>query len=106
MAEEASEVRAAIAQDRQDLADTVQALAQKADVKARVHDAVARTSDELQHKAGELGDRLRASTPDDAQQAVGAVTQQLRERRALVVIVGVFFLGVMVGRRRARRAAR
>jgi hypothetical protein len=106
VAEEASEVRAAIAQDRQDLAETVQALAQKADVKARVHDAVTRTSDDLHQRAGELGDRLRASTPGDAQQAVGAVTQQLRERRTLVLVVGVFLLGVMVGRRRARRRAR
>jgi hypothetical protein len=106
VAEEASEVRAAIAQDRQDLADTVQALAQKADVKARLHDAVARTSEDLHQKAGELGDRLRGSTPDDAHRAVGTVAQRVRERPTLVMLVGVFFLGVLVGRRRARRRAR
>jgi hypothetical protein len=96
--EAASGVRAAIEQDRAELAETVQALVQKADVKERVRETVSEKAGELQQKASAVGDRVRSATPDDAQRVVGNTAAQVRRNPLPLVLVGVFVLGVMIGR--------
>jgi hypothetical protein len=100
MAEEASGVRAAIAHDRAELADTVQALVQKTDVKERVRATVTEKAEELHQRAGEVGERLRNATPEDAQDALGAAAQRAKQQPVVLALVGVFVLGILIGRMR------
>ena len=105
MAEDPSEVRQAIEQDRLDLADTVQALARKADVKQRVRESVAMGADQLQHTAGHAASKVRGVTPAQLQAGLGSATQSVRKRPLPVVVGMVFCFGVLVGHRKGRRGA-
>lgn len=74
MAEEASQIRAELAQDREALASTLQQLAEKADVKGRLKEKAAETTGQVREKAVETTGQLR-------EKAVGT-TEQLREKAA------------------------
>lgn len=102
MAQEASQVRQAIEQDRLELADTVQALARKADVKQRVRETVSKNADDLQHKASEIASRVKDVTPEQVQSGLGTASQSVRRRPFPYAVVAAFCLGVLVGRRRRR----
>ncbi len=104
MAEDASGIRAAIDRDRAELADTVQALVERADVKERVREAVAEKTEVLQQRAGEVGARVRRATPDDAQKVLGDAAQRAQRNPVPLLLVGVFVLGVVIGRMRAHRS--
>ena len=85
MAEEPGQIREAIAQDREDLATTVQALAEKADVKARVKETVA-----------DSAQRVKEVTPSDA-------AEEVRRRPVPYAVAAVVVLGLLIMRRRRRR---
>ncbi|GAA4455656.1 DUF3618 domain-containing protein [Phytohabitans houttuyneae] len=84
---EPEELRADIERTREDLGDTVSALAGKADVKARTKEAVADAKDRVGERAGEVTDTVRrrpvpvAAAAGGALAAVGAVLV-VRRRRA------------------------
>jgi hypothetical protein len=103
MAQDPSEVRAAIEDDRQALADTVQALAHKADVKARVRETVAHNSDELQRKASDAVSKARDVTPDQVRSGWGSVVHSARARPLPFALGGAFLFGLLVGQSRRRR---
>ena len=88
MAQDPSEVRAAIAQDRLELGDTVQALAQKADLKQRVQD-----------KANDAVTRVRSMTPEQVQSGLGSAADSVRQRPFPVALAAAFLFGLLVGRR-------
>jgi hypothetical protein len=106
VAEDASGVRSAIAHDRAELAETVQALVQKADVKERVRETVAEKTGELQQKAGEVGDRVLHATPDDAQKVIGDAAHTVQRNPVPFLLLGVFVLGIVVGRMRGNHRSR
>ncbi len=91
------EIEAEIEQTRQELGDTVEALAGKADVKAQAKDKIAQMRDSAQHKKDELTTRAGGATPDSA----GAGAQQLAstvQRKPLpFAAAGAFAGGVLVG---------
>ena len=80
MAQDPGEVRQAIEEDREALADTVQALVQKADVKQRVRDSLSRNADQLQDKAGDAVSRVRNVTPDQVQSGLRITADSVRQR--------------------------
>jgi ElaB/YqjD/DUF883 family membrane-anchored ribosome-binding protein len=98
MAQDPSEVRQAIEQDRIELADTVQALAQKADVKARVRDSVSKNADQLQHKAGDVMSKAREVTPEQVQSGLGSAADSVRRRPFPFGLAAAFCCGVLAGR--------
>ncbi|MFH8408671.1 DUF3618 domain-containing protein [Streptomyces sp. NPDC018019] len=85
-----AELRARIEQTRQELGDTVAALADKADVKSRAQEKAAQLKDRTRHRAAAATDRLAAST---------AV-------RTAAVAGGVLLAGALVLRRRGRARMR
>jgi ElaB/YqjD/DUF883 family membrane-anchored ribosome-binding protein len=87
MDQDRSDIEDAISRDREQLASTLEALGQKADVKARVHD-----------KVDELRTRVRENAPSGAQDSAETAMRVVRERPGVAAAVGVFFLGVLVGR--------
>ncbi|HEY7133789.1 MAG TPA: DUF3618 domain-containing protein [Acidimicrobiia bacterium] len=103
MDQDTRDVHDAIARDRDELADTVEALAHKADVKGRVKETVSRNAEQIQQKAGEVRDTLRDVTPEQAQSRAAAVAHRVQERPLPLVVAGVFLLGLLIGRRLGRR---
>jgi len=102
MAQDPGEVRQAIEQDRQELADTVQALAQKADVRRRVHGTVSKNADHLQHKGADVLAKVREVTPEQVQSGLRATADSMRQRPFPFAVAGAFFIGLLLGRQWAR----
>ncbi len=106
------QVRHEIEQTRQELGDTVAALAEKTDVKGQAKKAVDTAKQNLTGKASEIKETVtgakddfvssaREATPDsalDARQRLGGL---VRSNPVPFAALGAFGLGVLVGRRRA-----
>ena len=60
------EIEAEIEQTREELGDTVEALAEKSDIKAQAKNKIAQVRDTAQHKKDEIASRAREATPDSA----------------------------------------
>jgi Protein of unknown function (DUF3618) len=105
MAQDPGQVRQAIEQDRLELADTVQALAQKVDVKQRVRETVSKNSDQLQHKAGDVVSKVREVTPEQVQCGLRATADSVRQRPVPFAVAAAFFGGLLMGRM-GRRSGR
>jgi ElaB/YqjD/DUF883 family membrane-anchored ribosome-binding protein len=104
VAEDPGQVREELAQAREDLAGTMRELASRADVRSRVRQTVAERESEAQRRVEELGERLRAATPQDLQVAVHHATDAVRRNPAPYGAAAAGFLvGAVVGRRRGRR---
>ena len=102
MGQDPSEVRQAIEQNRLELAETVQALAQKADVKQRVRESVSKNSDQMQHKARDMMSRARAMTPNQMQSGLRATADSARERPFPLAVAAALLAGFLIGRRSGR----
>jgi hypothetical protein len=85
------QIQADIEQTRQEVGDTVEALAAKTDVKARVQDRVE-----------EIKANVKAKTPSNAQDGSKAVTEQVKRNPAPFVLGGAVLLAFLIGRRTAR----
>lgn len=103
--EDPAELRAEIERTRQDLGDTVAALAEKTDVKARAREKVAEVRHGVTEKKTELMGRARRSSPDTATSAAGqassAATQVRRKAEANPVptaAIAAFVGGWLFGR--------
>jgi len=103
VAQDAGEVREAIARDRAELAGTVQALAQKTDVKARAREAVAHNTEQVQRTLHDVSSRARAMTPAQAREWSASAAGKAKERPLPVAIAVAFVLGVVIGRFARRR---
>src|SRR5690349_12018981 len=79
-----------IEQTRQELGDTVEALARKADVKAQAKRKVEETKTNVSEKADELLGKAKSATPDDASAAASAASQKARENPIPLAAVGAF----------------
>ncbi len=97
------ELRRDIEQVRGELADTVNALAEKADVKARAQDK----AQELKTQAIQKTQQARAQAPEVAQQLAGVAQQKARqgvqEKPGATVGAVLGVLGLLILRRRRRR---
>ncbi len=103
MAQDPGAVRAAIEQDRQELADTVQALAHKTDVKERVRETVSKNADELQRKASDTASKVGAVTPDQVRSGARTAADSARQRPLPVAVAAALVVGLLLGRRWGRK---
>jgi len=91
------EIEAEIEQTRQDLGDTVQALAGKVDVKAQAKDKIAQVRDTAELKKDELASRVRAATPESAGAGAGQFASTVQRKPMPFAAAGAFAGGVLVG---------
>jgi ElaB/YqjD/DUF883 family membrane-anchored ribosome-binding protein len=97
------EIRADIEQTREEVGDTVEALAAKTDVKAQAQQRVADVKATLQRKRGELTTKAKSTTPQSAQQSGQQLVTKVRENPAPVAIGGAVLTGFLLGRLTGRR---
>jgi ElaB/YqjD/DUF883 family membrane-anchored ribosome-binding protein len=96
------ELRADIERTREDLGDTVAALAEKTDVKARARDKVAEVRENVNQRRTELVDRARESSPDGASSAATQVRAKAQEKPIHTAAIAAFVGGFLFGRITAR----
>jgi len=91
------QIRAEIEHTREELGDTVEALAGKADVKGQAKDRIASIKDTAQHQKAEFASRAREATPESAGAGVQQVASTVRRQPVSFVAAGAFAAGVFVG---------
>jgi ElaB/YqjD/DUF883 family membrane-anchored ribosome-binding protein len=87
-----------IEQTREELGDTVEALALKADVKGQAERKLRDTKAKVSDKADDLLGKAKSATPDDASAAAAAATSKARETPIPIAAVGAFVAGFVIGR--------
>jgi ElaB/YqjD/DUF883 family membrane-anchored ribosome-binding protein len=95
---EPDQIRADIEASRQELGDTVEALAEKADVKAQTKRKLDETKASVAEKKDELLDSARQVSPDAAVSAASGATQKARENPFPLAVAGAFVVGFLAGR--------
>ncbi|WP_367047123.1 DUF3618 domain-containing protein [Streptomyces sp. Je 1-332] len=78
----AGELRAKVEQTRQDLGETVEALAAKTDVKARAQEKAVAIKGQTATKAAELSEQARAKATEAAQVLQDKVPDQVKDKAA------------------------
>jgi ElaB/YqjD/DUF883 family membrane-anchored ribosome-binding protein len=97
------EVRVDIERTREELGDTVEALAAKTDVKAQAKDRITQVKETAQQKKDEFAARAREAAPDSAGAGADQIVSTVRNRPVPFSAVGAFAAGVLVGRLLSRR---
>lgn len=97
-ARDPEEIRRDIDQTRQDLGDTVEALAAKADVKARARERIASTKTSVVNKAGELRSKARDTSPDGVTSGAAQASRKAQENPVPLGLAGAFAAGFLFGR--------
>jgi hypothetical protein len=92
------EIRRDIEYTREDLGDTVEALAQKTDVKTQTKNKIAEVRQTIDAKRDELTVKARQSTPDGASSAAGSLQRKARDNPVPVGVAGAFAAGLILGR--------
>jgi hypothetical protein len=93
-----AEMREDIERHREDLGDTVAALAEKTDVKARAKEKVAGVRQNVTAKKSDLMGRARQSSPDGASSAATQVKTKAQENPVPTAAIAAFVGGVLFGR--------
>jgi ElaB/YqjD/DUF883 family membrane-anchored ribosome-binding protein len=101
--ESPAELRADIERTRQDLGDTVAALAEKTDVKTRAKDKVAEVKTTVTEKKTELMGRARESSPDRANSTATQVRTKAQDNPVPTAALAAFVGGLLFGRLTKRR---
>jgi chromosome segregation ATPase len=91
------QIRADIEQTREELGDTVEALAAKTDLKAQAKERIAQVRDTAQHKKDELASRAREATPESAGAGAQQLASTVKSRPVPYTALGAFAGGVLVG---------
>jgi ElaB/YqjD/DUF883 family membrane-anchored ribosome-binding protein len=96
------QIREEIEATRQELGDTIEALAEKTDVKAQAHHKLEETKASIHEKKDELLGKARQASPEGAVSAANQASQKARENPVPLVAIGAFFIGFVLGRVTAR----
>jgi ElaB/YqjD/DUF883 family membrane-anchored ribosome-binding protein len=91
------EIEADIAATREELGDTVEALAAKSDVKGRAKAKVEETKETITEKVSGLGDSARQAAPDSASSGAQQATAAVKENPEVAALAGAFAVGLLVG---------
>ncbi|MEU8198491.1 DUF3618 domain-containing protein [Microbispora amethystogenes] len=86
--DEISEVRRDIERTRDDLGDTIEALAAKADIKGRAQERVHATMTAARARATGVAGRVREAAPPHMREAAGRAGEQVRNRPDLLATAG------------------
>ncbi len=103
MTPETERIEREIQQTRDELGDTVEALAAKTDVKAQAREKVEETKAALADKKDELLGKAREASPESASGAASAAADQARENPVPLAAAGAFVAGFLFGRVTKRR---
>jgi hypothetical protein len=97
------EIREDIEQSREELGETVEALAHKADIKGQSKAKLDEVRGRIGDKRDESVNRVKGATPDSAGQAASTVSTRARENRAPLGLAAAAIGGFLLGRLTARR---
>jgi ElaB/YqjD/DUF883 family membrane-anchored ribosome-binding protein len=102
-ARDPEQIQSDIEQTREELGDTIEALAQKADVKAQARQRIEETKAAAAEKKDEFVSKAREVSPEAAVNVASEVSQTAREKPLPVGVAFVagFLLGRITKRRRA-----
>ena len=89
------QIREQIEATREELGDTVEALAAKTDVKAQTKRKVDETKASIADKKADLLGKARGASPDAAVSAASGAGQKARENPLPVAVAGAFALGFL-----------
>jgi ElaB/YqjD/DUF883 family membrane-anchored ribosome-binding protein len=103
---EPEEIRSEIEQTREQLGETVEALAEKADVKGQAKAKVEETRQRFTRKAGDAREKIAGASPDQARDAASSAATTAQERPLPFAVAGAFVAGVVLGLVVARRRNR
>jgi hypothetical protein len=101
--EDPAVLREDIERTRQDLGDTVAALAEKTDVKARAKEKVTEVKHNVNEKRTELMGKARDSSPDSANSAAVQVRTKAQDNPVPTAALAAFVGGFLFGRITKRR---
>jgi hypothetical protein len=96
------EIRADIAETREEVGDTVEALTAKTDVKGQAREKVEEIKGNVRTKADEVKAKAQSSTPESAQQGGRQVVAKVRENPAPLALGAAVLVAFLIGRRTAR----
>jgi ElaB/YqjD/DUF883 family membrane-anchored ribosome-binding protein len=91
------EIRVDIEQTREELGDTVEALAAKTDVKGQAKERIASLKDTAQTKKDEFASRAKETTPDSAAAGAQQIKSTVTNRPVPFAALGAFAFGLLVG---------
>ncbi len=97
------ELRQDIEQTREELGDTVEALAEKTDVKAQAKDRIAAVKSTAQQRKDELIAKAKAASPDSASAGAQQVASTVQRKPVPFTAGGAFAAGALVGWLMGRR---
>ncbi len=95
---EPGEIREDIEQTREELGDTVAAMAEKTDVKQQAQAKTEELKGQAGAKARELSGKAKEVAPDSATEGVLQAQRLAKENPVPLAFVGVFVAGVVFGR--------
>jgi uncharacterized protein YdbL (DUF1318 family) len=95
------EIRADIEQTREEVGDTVEALAAKTDVKAQARQRVDEVKSNLHAKTDQVKAKVTDATPASAQAGGQTLVAKVRENPTPFVLGGAMLLAFVIGRRTA-----
>ena len=96
------EIRADIEQTREEVGDTVEALAAKTDVKAQARERLDTVKGNVRAKTDQAKAKVQAATPAGAQQGGRQVVTKVRENPAPLAAGAALLAAFLIGRRSAR----
>jgi uncharacterized coiled-coil DUF342 family protein len=96
--EDTDQIQRDIEQTRQELGDTVEALAAKTDVKAQAKRKVDDTKASVSAKKDEVLGKARDVSPETATQVVSQVGEKAAQNPIPMAALGAFAAGFLVGR--------
>jgi ElaB/YqjD/DUF883 family membrane-anchored ribosome-binding protein len=98
MGQDPDTIRGEVAQTRERMGETIEALGYKADVKARARENVAGKVDTMKEKLGVAGDKVSDATPDTEQMKQGARRAAgLAQENPLGLMIGAAAVGFVGG---------
>jgi len=92
------ELRQDIEQTREELGDTVEALAHKTDVKAQARERIDTIKETAQQKREEFVSKARSATPDSASSGAAQVKSRAQSNPLPFAIGGALLAGFLIGR--------
>jgi ElaB/YqjD/DUF883 family membrane-anchored ribosome-binding protein len=100
---EPDQIRADIEGTREQLGETVEALAEKADVKHQARLKVDETKGRFRHKAEDAKAKISSASPDQAKGAATGAASTAKEKPLPFAVAGAFAAGLVIGLLWARR---
>lgn len=97
-AKEPEQIERDIEETREQLGDTVEALARKTDVKAQAKEKVKDTRATVSAKAQQFAVRAKQASPDSTSQAGAQVSRTARDNPLPLAALAAFAVGFLAGR--------